>query len=52
MSIPSLEFAQKDQSFKVLAQKNITKINDLYDSDTLMSFQQLKDSSNTCLTLL
>ncbi len=34
----SLEFVQTDQGFKVWAQKNITKIDDLYDGDMLMSF--------------
>lgn len=44
MSNPSLEFVQKDLGFKVWAQKNIIKIDDLYDGNTLKSFQQLRDS--------
>ena len=44
MSNSSLEFVQKDHGFKVWTQKNIIKLDDLYDGETLMSFQQLKDS--------
>uniref|UniRef100_A0A3B4X6N3 Reverse transcriptase domain-containing protein n=1 Tax=Seriola lalandi dorsalis TaxID=1841481 RepID=A0A3B4X6N3_SERLL len=43
-SNPSLDFVQKDLGFKIWGQKNINKIGDLYDGNTLKSFQQLRDS--------
>ncbi len=39
-----MAFAMKDQGFKLWAQKGIRKLKDLYDNDSLMSFQQLKET--------